>query len=93
MRPADSFRYRIFDNATLPSVTIDGVAILGGALIPSLLDGANVTSSDSFTLLTARKVVGKFSNVANGGRVDVLSFSDSSMLGTALVTITRRHLF
>jgi hypothetical protein len=92
MRPADSFRYRIFDNATLPSVTIDGVAILGGALIPSLLDGANVTSSDSFTLLTARKVVGKFSNVANGGRVDVLSFSDSSMLGTALVTITKTSL-
>jgi hypothetical protein len=51
-----------------------------------------VTSSDSFTLLTATKVVGKFSNVAKGGRVDVLSFSDASVLGTTLVTITETKL-
>jgi hypothetical protein len=89
---AARFRYGIYDNATLPSVSIGGTAILGGALIPYLLDGANVTSSDSFTLLTAHKINGKFSNVANGGRVDVISFSDGSTLGTALVTITKTSL-
>jgi hypothetical protein len=89
---AARFRYGIYDNATLPSVSIGGTAILGGALVPYLLDGANVTSSDSFTLLTAHKIVGKFSNVGNGGRVDVISFSDGSILGTALVTITDTRL-
>jgi subtilase-type serine protease len=89
---AARFRYGIYDNATLPRVTVGGTAILGGALIPYLLDGANVTSSDSFTLLTAHKINGKFSNVASGGRVDVISFSDGSTLGTALVTITKTSL-
>ena len=89
---AARFRYGIYDDATLPSVSVGGTAILGGALVPYLLDGANVTSSDSFTLLTAHKIVGQFSNVANGGRVDVISFSDGSTLGTALVTITNTSL-
>jgi hypothetical protein len=43
-------------------------------------------------MLRANKIIGQFSNVANGGRVDVLSFSDSSVLGTALVTITKTSL-
>jgi len=89
---AARFRYGIYDDATLPSVSVGGTAILGGALVPYLLDGANVTSSDSFTLLTAHKIVGRFSNVANGGRVDVISFPDGSTLGTALVTITNTSL-
>jgi hypothetical protein len=85
-------RYGIFDNATLPSVRIGGAAILRGTLVPYLLDGANVTSSNSFTLMTAAKIVGQFSNVANGGRVPVTSFSDGSELGTFLVTITKTSL-
>jgi hypothetical protein len=89
---AARFRYGIYDDATLPSVSVGGTAILGGALVPYLLDGANVTSSDSFTLLTAHKIVGQFSNVANGGRVTALSFSDGSELGTFLVTTTRTSL-
>jgi hypothetical protein len=85
-------RFDIFDNATLPAVRIGGAAILNGVLQIRLLDGANVTSSDSFTLLRASKIVGQFANVASGGRVDVISFSDGSTLGSALVTITKTRL-
>jgi hypothetical protein len=84
MRSTDSFRYGIFDNATSPSVTIGGAAILGGDLLLYLIDGGNVTSSDSFTVLTAHKIVGHFSNVANGQRIDLLSGE-----GSMLVTITK----
>jgi hypothetical protein len=49
-------------------------------------------SSDSFTLVTAAKIVGQFSNVPSGGRVTAISFSDGSELGTFLVTITRTSL-
>ena len=92
MRSLDRFRYGIFDNATLPSVTINGAAKLGGALVPYLLDGANVSPSDRFTLMTAANMVGHFSNVANGGRVSAISFSDGSVLGTFLLTINRRSI-
>jgi hypothetical protein len=85
-------RFVIFDNATLSSVRIGGAAILNGVLQIRLLDGANPTSSDSFILLTAAKIVGQFSNVASGGRVTATSFSDGSELGTFLVTITKRSL-
>jgi hypothetical protein len=85
-------RFDIFDNATLPSVKIAGAAILNGTLDIRLLDGANVSSSDTFKLLTASKITGQFSNVKSGGRVDVISFSDGSTLGTALVTITKTSL-
>ena len=92
MRSVDRFRYGIFDNATLPSVTINGAAKLGGALVPYLLDGANVSASDRFTLMTAANMVGHFSNVANGGRVTAFSFPDGSELGTFLLTINRRSI-
>jgi hypothetical protein len=92
MRSVDRFRYGIFDNATLPSVTINGAAKLGGALVPYLLDGANVSASDRFTLMTAANMVGHFSNVANRGRVSAISFSDGSVLGTFLLTINRRSI-
>jgi hypothetical protein len=82
-------RYGIFDNATAPSVTIGGAAILNGSLEPSLLEGANPIPSDRFTVLNAAKVTGQFSNVASGGRVPVLSFPDGSAVGTFLVTITK----
>ena len=74
MRSVDRFRYGIFDNATLPSVTINGAAKLGGALVPYLLDGANVSASDRFTLMTAANMVGHFSNVVSGGRVTAFSY-------------------
>ena len=81
MRSVDRFRYGIFDNATLPSVTINGAAKLGGALVPYLLDGANVSASDRFTLMTAANMVGHFSNVANGGRVTAFSLSRRKRAG------------
>jgi hypothetical protein len=92
MRSVDRFRYGIFDNATLPSVTINGAAKLGGALVPYLLDGANPSASDRFTLMTAANMVGHFSNVANGGRVSAISYLDGSVLGTFLLTINRRSI-
>jgi hypothetical protein len=85
-------RFVIFDNATLSSVRIGGAAILNGVLQIRLLDGANITSSDTFTLLTAAKIVGRFSNVANGGHVIATSFSDGSELGTFLVTINKKSV-
>jgi len=94
MRSVDRFRYGIFDNATLPSVTINGAAKLGGALVPYLLDGANVSPSDRFTLMTAANMVGHFSNVANGGRVSAIAYPDpdESVLGTFLLTINKRSI-
>ena len=92
MRSVDRFRYGIFDNATLPSVTINGAAKLGGALVPYLLDGANVSASDRFTLITAANMVGHFSNVANGGRVSAISYPAGSVLGTFLLTIDKRSI-
>ena len=86
------FRYGIFDNATLPSVTINGAAKLGGALVPYLLDGANVSASDRFTLMTAANMVGHFSNVAMAGACHGISFSDGSVLGTFLLTINKRSI-
>ena len=80
------FLVDIFDNPTLPTITVRGTAKLYGALLPYLFDGANPTSSDSFTVLTAAKIVGQFSNVASGERVTALSFFDGSELGTFLVT-------
>ena len=92
MRSVDRFRYGIFDNATLPSVTINGAAKLGGALVPYLLDGANVSASDRFTLMTAANMVGHFSNVVSGGRVTAFSYPDGSELGTFLLTINKRSI-
>jgi hypothetical protein len=94
LMPGINCRFDIFDNATLSSVTIGGAAILNGVLQIRLLDGADISSSDTFTLLTAHKIHGQFSNVASGGRVTATSFSDGSELGTFLVTygkISEKH--
>ena len=85
------FFWDIFDNPTLPRITVHGGATFRGALVPYLLDGANPTFSDSFTVLTAANIVGQFSNVVNGGRVTALSYSDGSELGTFLVTYGRQN--
>jgi len=89
LMPGTEFLVDIFDNPTLPKITVGGTANLRGALVPYLLDGANPIFSDSFTVLTAANIVGQFSNVVNGGRVTALSFSDGSELGTFLVTSGR----
>jgi hypothetical protein len=92
LTPGIRSRYGIFDNATLPSVTIGGTAVLDGDLVPYLLDGANVSSSDSFTLLTASKITGQFSNVKSGQRVNAVSFPDELVVGTFKVNYSGRSL-
>lgn len=89
LKPRTEFLVDIFDNPTLPKITVEGVANLHGTLVPYLFDGANPTFSDRFTVLTAANIDGQFSNVVNGGRVTAFSFSDGSELGTFLVTYGR----
>ena len=90
LMPGTEFLVDIFDNPTLPRITVHGTATLEGDLLPYLLD-ANPASSDSFTVLTAANIVGHFSNVVSGGRVTAFSFSDGSELGTFLVTYGRQN--
>ena len=90
LMPGTEFLVDIFDNPTLPKITVHGTATLHGDLVPYLL-GANPTFSDSFTVLTAANIVGHFSNVASSGRVTAFSFSDGSELGTFLVTYGRQN--
>ncbi len=84
---AARFRYGIFDNATLPSIRIGGTAILGGELVLYVFDGSPVTSSDTFTVLTASEIRRQFTNVVSGGRVTAISPAGVP-LGTFLVTIS-----
>jgi len=84
------FRIRIFDNPTLPTITVGGAAVFASSLTVFLLDGANVTSSDSFTVLTANKITGQFSNVKSGGRVNVIQ--DGLVVGTFRVTYSGKSL-
>jgi hypothetical protein len=85
-------RFHIFDHTATATITVQGAAVFAGSLQVGLENGANISASDSFTVLTADKIRGQFSNVVNGGRISVFSSFDNlgnpagNPVGTFLVT-------
>ncbi|CAN0354792.1 unnamed protein product, partial [Ectocarpus sp. 4 AP-2014] len=57
-------------------LTVDGALALGGDLVVSLLDSGGEVftpyASDVFSVVSAGSLVGAFSNVADGGRIETL---------------------
>jgi hypothetical protein len=77
-------RVRFADSQNVGTFRVGGSAVLSGALEPLLLPGATIDSTTRWTILTAKNVVGAFSNVASGQRIDLPSGE-----GSMLLTITK----
>lgn len=90
--------FDIVDQQTTATLNVSGTAVIAGALRAGVEDVSQISSSDTFTVLTAGKIKGQFSNVANGGRVAVYGAFGSSgapigdPIGTFLVTYTKKSL-
>lgn len=70
-------RFHIFNKNKTATVKVKGAAVLAGSLQAGLEDVSKVDADDRFTVMTADKISGQFSNVPNGGRVNVYgSFDD-----------------
>jgi hypothetical protein len=91
-------RFHIFNTATPATISVGAKANFAGSLEASVEDPSQISSSDSFRVLTAKKITGQFSNVASGGRVTVYSGATSTgqnagdPVGTFLVTITKTSI-
>jgi hypothetical protein len=91
-------RFHIFDHEKTATVDVKETAVFAGALEAALEKPRRISSSDSFTVLTADKIAGQFSNVASGGRVDVFSNYDDlgnpigNRVGTFCVTYNKAAL-
>lgn len=89
---AGILRFHLLDHENTATVDVKGAAIFAGALQAGVEDPSQISASDSFTVLTAAQITGQFSNVANGGRVDVYESFDQlgnpkgDPTGTFLVT-------
>jgi hypothetical protein len=66
-------RFHIFNREKTATVNVKETAVFAGTLQAGVEKPGRISSADSFTVLTAEKIVGQFSNVASGGRVDVYS--------------------
>jgi hypothetical protein len=91
--PAQSIlRFHVFDANTLATLTVNGTVTLAGSLQSGVDDVSQLTPSDSITVMTANHIVGQFSNVASGGRInsyigfDVDNNPIGDPLGSFLVT-------
>ena len=79
-------------------MNVKGTAVFAGTLEAALEKPRRISSCDSFTVLTAEKIAGQFSNVASGGRVDVFSNYDDlgnpigNRVGTFRVTYNKAAL-
>jgi hypothetical protein len=62
-------RFHIFNHEKTATVNVKGAAVLAGTLQAGVENVGKISASDSFTVLTADKITGQFSNVASGGRV------------------------
>ena len=69
-------RFHVLDHEKTATVNVKGTAVFAGTLEAALEKPRRISSCDSFTVLTADKIAGQFSNVASGGRVDVFSNYD-----------------
>jgi hypothetical protein len=71
-----SLLFHIVDTTKTATIKVEGAAIFAGLLQARVQDVSPINSTDSFTVLTAAKIVGQFSNVASGGRVDAYAGFD-----------------
>jgi hypothetical protein len=88
-------RFHVLDHEKTATVNVKGAAVFAGTLQAGVEDVSKVDADDSFTVLTADKIAGQFSNVANGGRVDVYAMFDDlgnpqgDPVGTFLVSYNK----
>lgn len=88
-------RFHIFNTATPATIAVGKNAQFAGSLEASVEDPSQISSADSFQVLTAKNIIGNFTNVASGGRLNAYAQSTSTgenvgaPVGTFLVTITR----
>ena len=73
---ASSLVFHIVDQAASASINVEGAANFAGALQARVQDISMIAAADSFTVLTAASIVGQFSNVASGGRIDTYARFD-----------------
>jgi hypothetical protein len=71
--PSSTLRFDIAPDSSTATVQVGGNATLAGTLQVFAIDGADPTSGNGRTLLTAGSTSGAFSNVASGGRVTAYS--------------------
>jgi hypothetical protein len=82
LEAGSELRFDFFDPAVSAPLTILGSAALAGSLQTGVEDISQISSADSFTVVTAAQITGQFSNVASGGRVD--AYGDYDNLGNPL---------
>ena len=85
-------RFHVFDANTLATMSVNGTVTLAGSLQSGVDDVSQLSQSDTITVMTAGQIVGQFSNVPSGGRVNSYADFDSDNnpkgdpLGSFLVT-------
>ena len=85
-------RFHVYDANTLATMTVNGSVTLAGSLQSGVDDVSQLSESDSVTVLTANQIIGQFSNVASGGRInsyigfDIDNNPIGDPLGSFLVT-------
>lgn len=93
-----SLRFHVLDHSATATISVAGTAVFCGSLQTAVEDISRVSSSDSFTVLTAGKITGQFSNVRSGERVDVYGGFDQfgtpvgDPVGSFLVTYNKTSL-
>jgi hypothetical protein len=71
-----SLVFHIVDQAATATIKVEGAAIFAGLLQARVSDPSTINATDTFTVLIADSVVGQFSNVASGGRVNAYARFD-----------------
>lgn len=88
---ANNLNLEVFGPSAQGVAHVNGSASLDGALNITLLDGATVTNGDQLTVLTAASILGRFSNVGSGQRLEA-QLSDGSSGGSFRVTYKKNQL-
>jgi hypothetical protein len=91
-------RFHVLDHEKTATVNVKGAAVFAGSLQAGVEKPGRISPSDSFTVLTAANITGQFSNVTNGGRVEVFGSFDQfgnptgQPVGTFLVNYDKTSL-
>lgn len=86
-------RFHVLNHEKTATVNVKGAAIFAGSLQAGVEDPGKISNTDSFTVLTAAQISGQFSNVADGGRVEVYAGFDifGNPIGDAIGTFLVRY--
>jgi hypothetical protein len=90
-------RFHVLDHEKTATINVKGAAVFAGSLQAGVEKLGKISASDSFTVLTAANITGQFSNVTNGGRVEVFRFDQfgtpiGKPIGTFLVNYDKTSL-